>query len=67
MVWAMEIAVHTGQRRADVLGMQWRHIEDGLISVAQQKTGERLLIPIHADLAVVLDAIPRRGTNIVHR
>ena len=67
MVWAMEIAVHTGQRRADLLGMQWRHIEDGLISVAQQKTGERLLIPIHADLAVVLDAIPRRGTNIVHR
>ena len=67
MIWAMELAIYTGQRRADVLGMQWRHVEDGMISVAQQKTGERLAIPIHEDLAAVLDAIPRVGTNIVHR
>ena len=67
MVWAMEIAVYTGQRRADVLAMQWRHVEDGLIAVAQQKTGERLSIPVHERLADALDAIPRRGTNIVHR
>ena len=67
MVWAMEIAVYTGQRRADVLAMQWRHIEGGLIAVAQQKTGERLHIPVHAKLAAVLDGIPRLGTNIVHR
>ena len=67
LVWAMELAIYTGQRRGDVLAMQWRHIERGLISVAQQKTGEKLLIPIHRDLAAVLDAIPRRGTNIIHR
>ena len=67
MVWAMELALHTGQRRGDVLAMQWGQIEDGCISVAQQKTGGRLLIPIHPDLAAVLDEIPRVGTNIVHR
>jgi len=67
MVWAMEIALYTGQRRADVLEMQWRHIADGLIAVAQQKTGQRLHIPIHAGLAAVLADIPRVGTNIVHR
>ena len=67
MVWAFELALHSGQRRADVLAMQWRHIADGLISVAQQKTGERLLIPIHRDLAEVLARIPRKGTNIIHR
>ena len=67
MVWAMEIAVYTGQRRSDVLAMQWRHVEDGMIAVAQQKTGERLEVPIHEELAAVLDAIPRVGTNIVHR
>jgi len=50
-----------------VAAMQWSHIEDGLISVAQQKTGARLLIPIHPDLAAVLDSIPRVGTTIVHR
>lgn len=71
MVWAMELAIHTGQRRGDVLAMQWRHIErrpEGLrIAVTQQKTGEPLLIPIHDRLATVLDSIPRVGTNIVHR
>lgn len=67
MVWALELAIYTGQRQGDVLAMQWRHIENGMISVAQQKTGERLLIPIHEELAVILDAIPRVGTNIVHR
>ena len=71
MVWAMELAIHTGQRRGDVLAMQWRHIEQRpeslLISVTQQKTGERLLIPIHPRLADVLESIPRVGTNIVHR
>ncbi len=67
MVWALNLAIYTGQRRADVLAMQWRHVEDGLIAVAQQKTGERLQIPIHAELATVLEGIPRVGTNIVHR
>ena len=67
MVWALELAIYTGQRQGDVLAMQWRHIESGLISVAQQKTGERLLIPIHEELAAILDAIPRVGMNIVHR
>ncbi|MDE0390912.1 MAG: tyrosine-type recombinase/integrase [Rhodospirillales bacterium] len=67
MVWGMELALHTGQRRGDALAMQWSNIEDGLISVVQQKTRARLLIPIHPDLATVLDAIPRVGTNIVHR
>ena len=67
MVWAMELALYTGQRLGDVLAMQWGHIEDDLIAVAQQKTGERLVIPVHRDLAAVLDGIPRRGTNIVHR
>ncbi len=66
MVWAVEIALYTGQRQGDVLGMQWRHIRDGLISVAQAKTGERLSIPIHRDLAVVLDQIPRDHLAIVH-
>ncbi len=66
MVWAMELALYTGQRQSDVLAMQWHHIEDGLISVAQQKTGERLAIPIHRDLASVLDAIPRGHLSIVH-
>ena len=66
MVWALELALYTGQRQGDVLAMQWRHIRDGLISVAQTKTGERLAIPIHRDLAAVLERIPRGHMTIVH-
>lgn len=67
LVWAMELAVYTGQRRGDILAMQWRHIDSGTIAVAQRKTGTRLVIPIHPQLAEVLDGIPRVGVTIVHR
>ena len=67
MVWALELALYTGQRQGDVLAMQWRHIRDGLISVAQAKTGERLAIPVHRNLAMVLEDIPRGHFFIVHR
>ena len=39
--------------------MQWQHYRDGMIHVAQSKTGARLAIPVHRDLADVLDGIPR--------
>ena len=67
MVWALELALHTGQRRGDVLAMRWRHIHEGLISVVQAKTGERLAVPIHSHLADVLERIPREHMFIVHR
>ncbi len=67
MVWALDLALHTGQRRGDVLAMQWRHINEGLIWVVQAKTGDRLAIPIHQHLADVLDQIPREHMFIVHR
>ncbi len=66
MVWALELALCTGQRQGDILAMQWRHISNGLISVAQAKTGERLSIPIHHYLAGVLERIPRMHMAIVH-
>ena len=67
MVWGLEIALYTGQRLGDVLKMQWGSLDQDLIAVAQAKTGERLHIPVHPDLADILDRIPRVGTNIVHR
>lgn len=67
LVWGLEAALFTGQRLGDVLAMQWGDIGGGRIAVAQQKTGERLQIPIHPDLAAVLGQIPRVGVTIVHR
>jgi integrase len=35
--------------------MRWNHIEDGGILVTQQKTGERVWIPIHKNLRAAID------------
>jgi len=48
---AFELFLNTGQRRSDVVRMSWSHITpDSKIVVSQQKTGRRLLIPLHRDL-----------------
>jgi integrase len=43
---ALALLLYTGQRRGDVLRMGRQHLRDGYIDVRQQKTGERLRIPI---------------------
>ena len=64
--WAVALALYTGQRLADVLKMRWNSINPaGLLAVKQGKTGKELLIPIHRDLKVVLDQIPRRALTIL--
>jgi len=65
MALALELAVHSGQRLSDVLAMQWRHVGNGLIEVAQSKTDERLSIPLHRDLRQLLERTPRTGMYIV--
>ncbi len=47
--------------------MQWRHAVDGRVSAKQNKTGERLAVPIHERLASVLEDAPRDHLFIVHR
>ena len=55
---ALALAVHTGQRAADLVRMGRQHVRDGKISVAQQKTGTRLWVPLHPDLRAIIDATP---------
>ncbi|WP_173087621.1 tyrosine-type recombinase/integrase [Devosia sp. 1635] len=54
---ALALLLFTAQRRSDVVRMGRQHIRNGMISVRQQKTGAYLDIPIHADLAPILDAV----------
>ena len=56
---AMRLALHTGQRRCDVVTMGWNDIEDGFIKVRQQKTKAFLAIPIAPELLEALQGIPR--------
>ena len=63
--WAAAVALYSGQRQADDLAMQWSDCADGQISVVQEKTGKKLRIPMHRDLAELLRTVPRRSTTIL--
>lgn len=52
---AFELALNTGQRGQDVIAMSRSDIRDGEIRVVQEKTGERVWIPITMDLKAALD------------
>lgn len=63
--WALALALYTGQRQADVLAMRWDAIRNGLIEVRQEKTAKRLSIPVHRDLAAVIETVPRRALTVL--
>lgn len=62
---AFELCLWTGQRGGDVIKMQRQHISGGFISVAQQKTGARVNIPVSGPLQKVLDAWFETHTHMV--
>lgn len=51
------LAVHTGQRREDLVQMVWSDVQGDVIRVRQNKTGEPLTIPCHSRLKKELAAI----------
>lgn len=51
------LALYTGQRREDIVQMEWKQVQGNMIRVRQTKTNEPLSIPIHADLRKHLDSI----------
>ena len=57
---AMDIALLTGQRPADVFKMQWSDISDGVLNIKQNKTDAVVRIAIEGQLADVLKAIRSR-------
>ena len=65
-IWyAAALALYSGQRQSDVLGMTWNDVKDGLIAAKQGKTKKQLWIPVHRDLATVLVEVPRRSVCIL--
>jgi integrase len=63
---AFELFLNTGQRRSDVVRMAWSDITvENKIKVVQQKTGRRLLIPLHRDLLATLAAADRGHVSIL--
>src|SRR5262249_1702473 len=55
---ALALPLYTALRRADLVGLGPQHIRDGVIHIRTKKTGVTLAIPVHPELARVLDAPP---------
>jgi integrase len=67
---AMDLAYLTGQRPADVLKLSPSDIQDGELTVVQNKTSKRLRIAVEGELATVIDRIKARkvaGMTLITR
>jgi len=62
---AVALALYTGQRQGDCLTMLWSDMADGMISFTQHKTKKKLRIPMHRDLEVVLESVPKRSLTVL--
>jgi integrase len=62
---AIALAVYTGQRQGDVLGMSWRQVRGDTIEVRQAKAGRELIVPLHRRLAAVLSQIEKASVRIL--
>lgn len=51
----MVLGLYTGQRRGDLCAMRWSDIFNGGVKVVQQKTGNKVRIPLHPELAAHLE------------
>ena len=63
---AMDLALLTGQRPADVLKLKRTDIRDGALWIVQNKTGQRLGVEVTGELAAVIARInerPRRAIS----
>lgn len=57
---ALDLLLHTGQRRADIVRIGWQHLRDGVLTIRQSKTGTLVEIPLHPTLQASLEALPRK-------
>lgn len=62
---ALVLALHTGQRKSDLLALTWRQYDGRAITLTQSKTGVRVYIPCTGALKATLDALPREAVQIL--
>ena len=65
VVDAMELALLTGQRPADVLKLKRTDIRDGALWIVQNKTGQRLGVEVTGELAAVIARINERPRQAI--
>jgi len=62
---AMDLALLTGQRPADVLKLKRMDIRDGALWIVQNKTGQRLGVEVTGELAAVIARINERPRQAI--
>ena len=65
VVDAMELALLTGQRPADVLKLKRTDIRDDALWIVQNKTGQRLGVEVTGELAAVIARINERPRQAI--
>lgn len=58
------IALHTGQRRGDVLKLAWSAYDGDFVKVRQGKTGAYVRIPVTGTLKAIMDNATRTTTTV---
>ena len=54
----------TGCRRGEIMGLRWSEIQDGMLALADAKTGPRT-VPLNTQAKAILDRQPRAGSAFV--
>lgn len=65
--WAVDLAAHSGLRKADLLRLSWSHIGEDAIVITTAKSGHKreAIVPLYDALKSVLANIPKRSTTVL--
>lgn len=62
---ALLFAAYTGQRRGDLIAARWSDIAGNVWRLTQEKTGARLVLPLHPDLLAEIATWPRTAVTVL--
>ncbi|MGH1352782.1 MAG: tyrosine-type recombinase/integrase [Methyloligellaceae bacterium] len=62
---ALALALHTGQRKGDLIRLSWTAYDGTGISLRQSKSNRKVYIPATQTLKSILDSLPRTAVTIL--
>ena len=62
----VQLALLTGMRRGELLGLRWPQIKDGWIRLHETKSSKERRIPVTTEIATILRTIRKRHPRYIH-